>query len=770
MHALFVAAWLFLMFVVTATYPCGGRIEALSGKITSPSFPNEYPPNMNCIWEIITLSPKYPTKLYVNKFHLEGDNVNCKFDYVEIISVMNDGTSQKHGRFCGSTLPPTITSKGKKLLIQFKSDDSGQYSGFAAAFFTDFPSMDAPKLTSVVHPNGSILFSWIWREAPSPELTGYYLRGTSSDHTFETTLSPLLSSYMADCLKGYTEYNITLQPFYDFNGLHKTGMSTHLIVRTPATAPGAPMNIVRRWSPRIIQDGARQLSVTILEPVSWNSSPVGFRLRWETNGQSNEPARDLDLPLEAPRRKKDFNVTLSLKPGREYTLFASARGLGDFGEVLIGPETSVTMETTPLAPANLSAKNIDPTSAIISWQAASPVRRFVIYRSSDAPLHACEVGLCPYDDNLDTDDQYSVDGTRLGTSTVVVDGSTQESSSYNLPLFNLLSSAKYTVKVKACGAEVCSSETNTTFTTPPAAIPTPVITTVLSNDTSSLYLEWNIKLPRHAPELNPEFEVTVKANGFHRLIQTVEKAITIGDLASGAEYEVQVLLSLERTPGKREYGRPARATISTWPLVPLAPTLSTRGFQSAPDIAAVSWNFLNSTVTHVEVATNYSNWVNCENSTVCDEVVLHGWNSSFKAGFVRISELRPHTTYSLSVKGCNDLGCGDANTVVITTDMSEPSRPSSMTLNAAEDGTSAHLEWKAPDEPGGPLTGYVVSWQCDQDHLMAATTDESFFTVLGLPAAAKECTFSVSAFNVASDERELRGKYATLATPWPPQM
>ncbi|KAH7978038.1 hypothetical protein HPB49_004301 [Dermacentor silvarum] len=54
--------------------PCGGRIEALSGKITSPSFPNEYPPNMNCIWEIITLSPKYPTKLYVNKFHLEGDN------------------------------------------------------------------------------------------------------------------------------------------------------------------------------------------------------------------------------------------------------------------------------------------------------------------------------------------------------------------------------------------------------------------------------------------------------------------------------------------------------------------------------------------------------------------------------------------------------------------------------------------------------------------------------------------------------------------------
>ncbi|XP_070384745.1 uncharacterized protein [Dermacentor albipictus] len=307
------------------------------------------------------------------------------------------------------------------------------------------------------------------------------------------------------------------------------------------------------------------------------------------------------------------------------------------------------------------------------------------------------------------------------------------------------------------------------FNAKDSTIPTPIITTILSNDTRSLYLEWNITLLRHAPELNPEFEVTVKTNGFYRLVHTVEKAITIGNLSSGAEYEVQVLLSLERTPGKREYGRPASATVSTWPLVPLAPTLSTRGFQSTPDIAAVSWIFLNSTVTHVEVSTNYSNWVNCENSTECDEVVLHGWNSSFKAGYVRLSDLRPHTTYSLSVRGCNNLGCGDANTVDIATDMSEPSKPSGLTVNATEDGSSAHLEWKAPDEPRGPLTGYVVSWQCDQDHLMAATTDQSFLAIPGLPARAQECSFSVSAFNMATDERQLRGKSATLTIPWPPQ-
>ncbi|XP_075542836.1 uncharacterized protein LOC142576546 isoform X2 [Dermacentor variabilis] len=643
MHALFVSACLALTFVATAAEGCGGTIEALSGTITSPSFPKSYPSNKNCTWEINT---GYRTTLKFIHFELENEQ-NCKYDHVEIFTERRYSRSRKYWRFCGSSLPPTITSEGS-IRIHFWSDTWTQKSGFAAAFLAE-PSFlfDAPQLTSLASPNGSLLLWWTWSAAPSPELAGYYLRGASSDHNFQTTLSPLLSIYTVDGLRGYTEYNITLQPFYNLKGLSKVGTSAQSIVRTPATAPGAPINIVRQSPSRITQYGAARVAITILEPVSWNSSPVGFRLRWEPNEQSNGSMRDFDLSPNAMGRKKDLNVTLSLKPGREYTLFASARGIGDFGEVLIGPETSVTVETTPLD------------------------------------------------------------------------------------------------------------------------IPTPIITTILSNDTSSIYLEWNIILPRHAPELNPEFEVKVKTNGFFRLVQTVEKAITIGDLSSGAEYEVQVLLSLERTPGKRQYGRPARATVSTWPLVPLAPTLSTRGFQSGPDIAIVSWSFFNSTVTHVEVSTNYSNWLNCADSMVCDEVVLHGWNSSFKAGFVKISELRPHTTYSLTVRGCNDLGCGDENTVVITTDMSEPSEPISLTVNASDDGTSAMLEWKAPDEPKGPLTGYVVSWQCDQDHLMTDTTEESFFAIAGLPAAAQECTFSVSAFNVATDERQLRGKPATLVTPWP---
>ncbi|KAL3172258.1 hypothetical protein MRX96_013232 [Rhipicephalus microplus] len=642
----------------------------------------------------------------------------------------------------------------------------------------DYMLIDPPELRSLTHTNGSLLLSWTWSVPQSSDFAGYYLRGASSHHTFQRTLSPLISEYSPDCLRGYTQYNITLRPFYGHSDDHpKLGKAVLLTVRTPATAPGAPKNIILYPQSEIQNGSAGELTVTILEPVSWNSNPVGFRLRWEQKGELDETARDFNLPVDMPGTTKDLDVKLPLKPGREYTLFASARGAGEFGEDFVGPETSVTLETTPVAPANLSAETIDPTSVIISWEAASPVRKFAILRSTYAPWEPPSQSSPNYGQQYlpspvypygRVNHQDAVHDTRLMFSSIVVDGSSEESSSYRIPMFNLSPSVEYAVEVKACGTNACSSEATLLFTTPPSAIPTPVITKILSNDTSSLYLEWNFTLPLQTPDLSPEIEVKVERKGISRLVRTLEKAVTIGNLSSGTEYEVEVVLSLERKPGNREYGSPARATVTTWPLVPLAPTLSTKGFQTAPDVAVVSWVFLNSTVTHVEVTTNYNSWVNCDNSTECDVVVMHGWNSSYKEGFVRIPELKPYTTYFLSAKGCNNLGCGDNSTVVITTDISNPSEPTSLRLNVTEDD-SAYVEWKAPNEPRGPLTGYIVSWHCDQGHQMAATTDDSFIFIPGLPSVAQECVISVSAFNTAKDGRQLRGISAKLRTPWPPQ-
>lgn len=118
---------------------CGGVIDASNGTISSPSFPESYPGNKNCIWEIIA-PPQYRITLNFTHFDLEGNNVfqqECEYDSVEVYSKLGEDILRKHGVFCGSRLPTLITSEGNSLRIEFISDSSIQKSGFAAVFFTD---------------------------------------------------------------------------------------------------------------------------------------------------------------------------------------------------------------------------------------------------------------------------------------------------------------------------------------------------------------------------------------------------------------------------------------------------------------------------------------------------------------------------------------------------------------------------------------------------------------------------------------------------------
>ncbi|XP_054258423.1 tolloid-like protein 2 [Macrosteles quadrilineatus] len=117
---------------------CGGVIDASNGTITSPSFPELYPTNKICVWEIIA-PPQYRITLNFTHFDLEGNNVSqeCEYDSVEVHSKMSADVLRRHGVFCGSRLPPLVTSEGNSLRIEFSSDNSVQKSGFAAVFFTD---------------------------------------------------------------------------------------------------------------------------------------------------------------------------------------------------------------------------------------------------------------------------------------------------------------------------------------------------------------------------------------------------------------------------------------------------------------------------------------------------------------------------------------------------------------------------------------------------------------------------------------------------------
>ncbi|XP_064459101.1 bone morphogenetic protein 1-like [Ornithodoros turicata] len=115
---------------------CGDIITASQGTVTSPSFPNTYPSDSNCTW-VILARPKYRIIINFTDFDLEGNNQNCEHDIVTIVSKISNGTTQKHGLFCGSRLPPVIMSEENILRVEFRSGSSVQKRGFAATFVTD---------------------------------------------------------------------------------------------------------------------------------------------------------------------------------------------------------------------------------------------------------------------------------------------------------------------------------------------------------------------------------------------------------------------------------------------------------------------------------------------------------------------------------------------------------------------------------------------------------------------------------------------------------
>lgn len=115
---------------------CGGMLDTPNGTITSPSFPEFYPSNKRCTWEIIA-EAHHRITLNFTHFDLEGNNLECEYDRVVVYHKRSGGQLKKQGAYCGPHLPPLITSEGNALRIEFYSDLSVQKSGFAAVFLTD---------------------------------------------------------------------------------------------------------------------------------------------------------------------------------------------------------------------------------------------------------------------------------------------------------------------------------------------------------------------------------------------------------------------------------------------------------------------------------------------------------------------------------------------------------------------------------------------------------------------------------------------------------
>ncbi|XP_070272667.1 bone morphogenetic protein 1 isoform X6 [Myotis yumanensis] len=122
---------------------CGGFLTKLNGSITSPGWPKEYPPNKNCIWQLVAPT-QYRISLQFDFFETEGNDV-CKYDFVEVRSGLT-ADSKLHGKFCGSEKPEVITSQYNNMRVEFKSDNTVSKKGFKAHFFSEKrPALQPPR-------------------------------------------------------------------------------------------------------------------------------------------------------------------------------------------------------------------------------------------------------------------------------------------------------------------------------------------------------------------------------------------------------------------------------------------------------------------------------------------------------------------------------------------------------------------------------------------------------------------------------------------------
>ncbi|XP_060800111.1 membrane frizzled-related protein isoform X2 [Neoarius graeffei] len=111
---------------------CGGEKTGPNGSLSSPNHPKYYPNQQRCTWHI-SAEKGQVIQLSFHNFSLETQDV-CEFDYVEVHDSSNTGDSNVIGRYCGSDLPPDLTSTGPVMSVVFVADEGVVDRGFFATY------------------------------------------------------------------------------------------------------------------------------------------------------------------------------------------------------------------------------------------------------------------------------------------------------------------------------------------------------------------------------------------------------------------------------------------------------------------------------------------------------------------------------------------------------------------------------------------------------------------------------------------------------------
>nr|XP_036671656.1 cubilin homolog [Drosophila suzukii] len=119
-------------FMLNYQTDCRVRLEAFHGAIETPNFPENYPPLLDCEWDIRAGGRKNRLQLVFSHLSVEKFGDMC-IDSTTLIDMLDDQQLSEN-RICSNNNLDPITTAGNRLLLRFKSDFSDQMQGFRAEY------------------------------------------------------------------------------------------------------------------------------------------------------------------------------------------------------------------------------------------------------------------------------------------------------------------------------------------------------------------------------------------------------------------------------------------------------------------------------------------------------------------------------------------------------------------------------------------------------------------------------------------------------------
>ncbi|XP_032220942.2 tolloid-like protein 1 [Nematostella vectensis] len=104
------------------------------GSFSSPRFPDLYPMDLQCVWEITA-----PESLHVKVSFLSFDveecgKQACECDAVTFLDVSESGETSVIARYCGHSTPNAVYSRRRTLRVVFSTDEGDSGFGFRAKY------------------------------------------------------------------------------------------------------------------------------------------------------------------------------------------------------------------------------------------------------------------------------------------------------------------------------------------------------------------------------------------------------------------------------------------------------------------------------------------------------------------------------------------------------------------------------------------------------------------------------------------------------------